>query len=40
MVRELTKVADELTTEAETKHKMELLVKSNSMRSKSREKHT
>ena len=38
MVQELTKEADELATEAETKHKMDLLVKSNAMRSKSREK--
>ena len=38
MVQELTKEADELATEAETKHKMKLLVKSNAMRSKSREK--
>ena len=30
--------ADKLATEAETKHKMDLLVKSNAMRSKSREK--
>ena len=38
MVQELTKEADELATEAETKHKMDLLVKSNALRSKSREK--
>ena len=37
MVQELTKEADELATEAETKHKMDLLVKSNAMRSKSHE---
>ena len=38
MVQELTKEADELATEAETKHKMDLLVKANAMCSKSREK--
>ena len=38
MVQELTKEADELATEAETKHKMDLLVKSDAMRSKSHEK--
>ena len=38
MVQELTKEADELDTEAETKHKMDLLVKSNASHSKSREK--
>ena len=38
MVQELTKEADELASEAETKHKMDLLVKSNAMRPKSREK--
>ncbi|XP_068708273.1 uncharacterized protein [Montipora foliosa] len=38
MVQELTKEADELATEVETKHKMELLVTPNAMHSKSREK--
>ena len=38
MVQELTIETDELTSEAETKHKIDLMVKSNAMRSKSREK--
>ena len=38
MVQKLTKEADALATKAETKNKMDLLVKSNAMRSKSREK--
>ena len=38
MVQELTKEADEFASEAEAKHKMDLLVKSNAMHSKSREK--
>ena len=38
MVQELTEEADALATEAETKNKMHLLVKSNAMRSKSRQK--
>ena len=38
MVQELTKEADELSTQAETKHKKDLLVKSNAMRPKTREK--
>ena len=38
MVQELTKEADALATKAETKRKMDLLVKSNAMRSKSGEK--
>ena len=37
MVQELTKEADTLATEAETKNKMDLLVKSNAMHSKSHE---
>ena len=38
MVQELTKKADALATESETKNKMDLLVKSNAMHSKSPEK--
>ena len=41
MVQELTEEVDALATEAETKkNKMDLLVKSNAMRSKSLVKHT
>ena len=38
IVQELTKEADALATEAKTKNKMDLLVKSNAMYSKSGEK--